>query len=125
MSHADQQSDNKSPLTTLIHDLWKQRIFVYILNLRKRLHIEDQTISLTIKYVQMYLNRLRDVPHQLTRHPSGVLGSELENVIKWGKIIRLGSVFVAAKINECRTTNPILVKNFKTTNGISKTDYLL
>ena len=53
-------------------------------------------------------------PHELTTRD--VCKEALkEETRKWAKLVALGSLFVAAKVNECRNTNPFLIKHFKAT----------
>lgn len=102
-----------------IHVEWMKRIFNFLLKLQTLHHLEDNTIALANIYIQMYNGNIH---YQLTRHPTTALFKE--RAIRHAKIIAIGSITVAAKVHECRTTNHLLPKFKKNRVGISKKDIL-
>ena len=60
-------------------------------------------------------------PHSDSTSTSGKGGGQNHNHIKWGKVLVISCLFVAAKIVECRERNPFLLKHFKSQKNIGVT----
>ena len=68
---------------------------------------EENTVDIAIELMKKYVQN-HEPPHELTTGETCTDGAK-----KWAKVVVMGSIFVAAKVNECRKTNPFLLKKFR------------
>ena len=82
--------------------------------------VNDNTISLASFFIDQVTSGNRGmVPHEMTKSE----GNLTPSLIKWMDVTVLGSLFVAAKINECRDSNPINMRHL-TLYSLSNTDVI-